>query len=432
MIVSIPPNAYAAAGATIVSVDYPTALPYNATLSAKVLVNHNSSYIPTVDVFYAIIGEAGQQLGGWRISRAETAQSDAAGFTLFIATMPNQVYETSLPYNSTLVFYVDVRSPSGETLAISTNEADRWNPDVRGDKFVVLVIDPYPPDISQPTVQMMHPEGLLLIKATVTDYGSHVKNVTFHYGFNENVTSIVEAREIDANNTYWAAIAPPSNAQGSRLIYYVVAVDNAGNLAETPTYFYDMAPPSNPSATLQRDALILGGVLGTVIVASVLVVAVRRPREIEAVSKVTLLQSDMLDASFIMSLATVSFLVFQLAQGGSLILGLVLLVSTLAVWGALDPRVDAFPLSLPLHLARRTCSENPLSAIMFVGYFVILVGVVASFTNYLLGIYAPLLAYSTASTVMTSGVFLIGLSIVLQLAWPRLQRISVSIKTAKS
>jgi hypothetical protein len=426
MIGSIAPNA-SAVGAAIISVDYPVTIPYNGTLSVKILVEHNSSYAPAVDLFYAIV-ENDRQLGGWRISRGEPVQSDSVGFTLFAATLPNHIYETSLPYNSTLVFYVEVRSPSGQTLVISTNETDRWNSNVRSDKFVVPVTDPYPPEIGLPTVEMPYSNDLIMIRTTVLDDGSRVKNVTFHYGFNDNISLIADTRVISGNNTFWTIITPRANAQKSRLIYYVVAIDNAGNLAETPTYFYDIAPP-NPAAASRQNALILVGVIGIVIVASVLVLALHRSRRTGVISETTFKRSALLDFSFFASLVTVSLLVFQLAQGGSLILGLVILMGTVAMWGVLDPRVDTFPLAFVLPSARQTCAENPLSGIMFVGYFVIVIGTVASLANYLLEVYGPLSAYLTASTIIMNGAFLVVLSVVLQLAWPGLQRIRVSITT---
>jgi hypothetical protein len=121
----------------------------------------------------------------------------------------------------------------------------------------------------------------------------------------------------------------------------------------------------------------------------------------------------LLNLSLFLVLTTVIFLGCLLAGWGSITLGMTIFASTLAAWAAIDPRIDWFPLSFLVSFARKTLTKNPLSALLFLGWFVIFIGGIGSIGAFLVGTYNESALVARASAIALSGILLVALSVLL-------------------
>ena len=143
----LPIHGYANEKLKILSLNYPATIDTGQQAIVEATILHNEASLPTVTLYYTYFLNRTILAGGWRISKAELNCTTGTGVSLYIAEIPNPAYNEKIPYNSKIVFYLEVKDPLEEVVLLTCNQSDRWNPYIQFDKYSILVVDESPPEI---------------------------------------------------------------------------------------------------------------------------------------------------------------------------------------------------------------------------------------------------------------------------------------------
>jgi hypothetical protein len=401
---------------TLLGARYDSEVPYDMPVVIDVTLAHNRTTIPSSVMYYAYLANGTTSLGGWRILGPESALSDPqAGVTIYKFSLPSSNYNESFQYGARIVSYVEAIDLEGHSL-LSARPSDRWDPLVQDDKFVVEITDPYPPTISQPTISPSPPTSNdpVTVVTNVFDQGSGVGNVLLFYSAGDSPQTVLVMNGTDSG-TYQATI-PPFDA-GTKVVLFVRAFDNAGNRISRSTSYV-------VTATIQANPFLIAGIVGAIVVLGILGIWVMRKR-LRGVGALVQRQSSHPKAMTVLLGFIVTFsacLYYQLLTQGAALLGLVQAGALILGWGLIDPRVDIlFPL-------KRSFDEMPPIAIIAEAYILSLASAFSLGAGYLLGIYSTVTAYVLALGLAPYILFLLLSGIVLQLAWPYVREMDISIE----
>ncbi|MDH5795823.1 MAG: hypothetical protein OEZ24_06925 [Candidatus Bathyarchaeota archaeon] len=260
----------------ILSVVYPPSTPYNQTLAIDITVSHDVGNLPSVTAYYACLLNQTTLLAGWRIAPAQLTSYSPTG-SVFTAQIPNGVYHESLPYNTKIVFYIEVTDNKGNTF-LSCSAPDRWTPNIQEDKYVFVLTDPYPPSVSvQRSPASPNSEEPVTITANVSDdaYGSGVESTTLHYSTDGGRSWITSSMTVWEEGVYEGII--PAKERDTTVTYYVEVSDRAGNEEKSPQESYKILPSPRQleQEAAQRQRLILIGSAAVAAILGVMVIGFR-------------------------------------------------------------------------------------------------------------------------------------------------------------
>jgi len=422
----------------IVGITFPSSVPYDGTVKVMITVRHEGACAVVAAVYYAVLFNQAEASGtGWRIVEATLVQRFLRGnLTLLTAIIPNPAYQDRIAFGATIVFYVEVIGEAGDAI-LSCRKHDRWNPYIQDDKYLVVLTDPHPPSIEDWGWEPKNPNSQAPVKvwAKVSDgLGAGVSSVELVYSV-DGSKPVTLPMDSAGKNVYESSVPP--QAEGKRVTFYVVCQDMVGNKKKNSAVSYMVLP--SPSeirdkqlATFWRQLQI--GLVIVAIASALLCVAgwafsrwsrgVRQPTDRQNIRETGLAPS------FVLTLLLVGFLCFELLKYSMLSAALAV-AGVLLLWGFTDPRVDIL---LPFRMPRRLREKPPLT-IAASSYVVLVFGGLGMAIRCL---FDALVSGQVNFQVLTTGIaiimkysmVLLGTSIVLQLLWPYLRSISVSVDFA--
>jgi len=402
---------------SILSIVFPPTTPYDQPLNIETTVAYDVTAIPSVTVYYTY---ANSSSSGWRIAMAGLNSSypvfsSSSGLGIFTATIPNPVYHEQMVYNSTIVFYVEVRDPFGN-IVLTAREATRWDPTLLRDKFVVLVTDPYPPALVNFHWTPSSPSAgeEIVFTAQLIDYGSGVSSVQIMYSVDGSTSKTLAMDEVQKGD-YSAVL--PALREGAHLTFHLLAVDRAGNELTGQTFSYEVGPPPILLPTRQLltyIAIIISGLT----IAAIWLVARRRTR---GPKEISMKHPKAMTALFALTGLFALYVYYQLLANGAPLLGLIVASVAVLAWGIIDPRVNIL---VPY---KTLFGDYPPTALVAEGYIILVTGATPLGLGYLLHIYALSTAYRLFFPIAQSAVILAVLGILLQIAWPWLKEMDFGI-----
>lgn len=357
--------------------------PYDEPLAVKVLVFHDPRLLPEVNIFYMPVVK-NRTLGTvWRISRGEILQEyPGLNETLYSATLPNPAFGDQLPAGTVIVYYVEATDASGSTL--TSRENDRWNAYILDDKLTVLLIDTKPPSISNVTMISGTPVSgeAVSVYANVTDglLGSGVSAVTISYSVDDGPFMSTPMTALEGV-TYTGTIPPLQHDH--TVTFFVTALDNEGNKADTQRFTYVVQRNAVEIAAENRVIQLYEVVGGSISLAVIVALVLWKRRQV-----VELLRGQAaLSLGFLIAFLVAARVAFVLWS----IYGLwwwnaIILIGLVEFWGLVDPRVQGtfkslimatlgFGKSLTAYLSR-TFQENPPTILVAAAYVLGLTGAV--------------------------------------------------------
>jgi len=188
--------------------------------------------------------------------------------------------------------------------------------------------------------------------------------------------------------------------------------------------------------TLQRLLLLALPIVGvTIIVLIALALALRRRRmrepSFEKPSVGQCKHPNAMTLSFLGMSIAIGALSLQVLEFHTL-LALALIFMVVAFWILADPRLNFL---IPVERIRkvRVFDENPAAIFIAAGYMLLPVGVLGLLAKFLvdtriLGVWEYAVYYSLAITIAEYVLGLLGMGILLQIAWPRLKEMEISVE----
>jgi len=405
---------------TLVGVEYLDELPYDMPLRVNVTIAHNSTMMPSVTIYYAVLSPS--QIitsGGWHLLPPELSISNPAGnVTTYKFSIPFRFDDDGYPYRSEIVFYVEAIDAGGNRLLTASSQ-DRWDPLLQDDKFSVEIMDPYPPVIGSVSRFPILPneDAPVTVTANVTDYGSGVKEVLLIYS-EEDLVSHTLLMNQTGSGMYEGQI-PPS-AQATKIAFLVAASDNAGNEAASKAASYRVASGTTPDSSRY---ILSGIILAAAMLALIGIWMIRRGSG--GVIDVRALRPEhpkAMTALLVFILCVAAWLYYVLVVQGAPILALIEASALILGWGLIDPRFDLmiFP--------KRAFNRAPATSVIAEAYVLGLATAIGLAGGYLFNIYSTAKLYSLALTVAPYVLLLFLVGMFLQLAWPYLKEIDVSLQ----
>ncbi|MGQ4891331.1 MAG: right-handed parallel beta-helix repeat-containing protein [Candidatus Njordarchaeia archaeon] len=112
--------------------------------------------------------------------------------------------------------------------------------------YNVSILDNKPPEIETPQITPSEPKTNMDVKveAEIIDGYIGVKNATLYYRVNSGAWHSVTMSFNTSNNLWWATI--PGQSSGAQVDYYIMAFDNAENMAISQIYSYTVGDEVNP------------------------------------------------------------------------------------------------------------------------------------------------------------------------------------------
>ncbi|MEM3062362.1 MAG: hypothetical protein QW303_02280 [Nitrososphaerota archaeon] len=403
----------------LLDVAYPSTIDSGKPIVVTATILHNKSSIPTVTLYYAYFLNQTILAGGWKIVKADLNYTNGLGVSIYEAEIPNPAYKEVIPYNSKIIFYLEINDPL-EGVLLTCDENERWNPYAQLDKYSILIVDESPPEIIKVNQIPKAPTELDSVTITVTaiDNASGIAKVKLHYWIGEEET--IEDMELTSEGFYAAVI--PSQPKGKEVAYYAVAIDNAGNKAFSNIQSYMVASsPLLQSYQAKRvlTYLIVSAIIIIIILALSALYLWRKGVKI-AVKPLECKHPKAMTLFMIIAFAIAAILYYQLNQLGSPLIGLLIAIAIVASWSFLDPRALA-PFKLKL-------DENPPSTLIAEGLIIALIGGILIIGSATIGLHSLAYAYSLAVLIGKYAVGLMASGLILQLAWPYLKEIEVSIE----
>jgi len=416
-------NAVSANSMSILSVVYPHSTPYDKPIAIDITVSHDVGNLPSVTAYYACYLNQTTLLAGWKVAPAQLT-SYSPTVSIFTANIPSEAYHESLPYNTKIVFYIEVTDNRGNTL-LSCNAPDRWNPNVQEDKYVFVLTDPYPPSVSaQRSPASPSSEDPVTITANVNDAtcGSGVESVTLYYSTDGGRSWITSPMTVWEEGVYEGII--PAKERDATVTYYVEALDKVGNKEESPKTSYHVSPsPSElEQEAAQSQRLILFGAATITAILGVVVIAFRgkvlpyfRKRKTLTLTTVTIL-------------VLIGWLCRWLVTWGYWWWALLIALSMTEFLSLADPRIKSVLttcivepattiISAIVKSLTKTFEENPPTIFVAACYALGFVGASTVGFLYLIGTFDTRTAYYLANIIAKYCFYLLAVGVVGQLAW---------------
>jgi len=417
----------------IVSVTSATSAPCDEPLKVDITVAHDANLVPIVTVYYTYL--LNQTPVGWRISSAQIT-SIGPMVSVYTAAVPNPAYHEYLPLNAEIVFYVEAKDELGN-MALTCNISERWNAKALEGKYTFILIDPYRPVIHNVSRVILNPTSsdLVEIDVNASDRGAGVDRVFLLYSIDGGVSWNSNRMVSFTENLYSTRV--PAQRKDTKVLYYIEAYDKAGNLATSLLNEYQVMPSYGEltQETWQRLMLLALPIVGaTVVILIALELALRRRTREPSFEKPSIGECKHPNAM------TLSFLGMSIAIGAlSLqvlefytLLALALIFMVVAFWILADPRLNFL---IPVARIRkvRVFDENPAAIFIAAGYMLLPVGVLGLLAKFLvdtriLGVWEYPVYYSLAITIAEYVLGLLGVGILLQIAWPRLKEMEISVE----
>ena len=412
-------NPVSANSLEILSVVYPPSTPYNKTLAIDITISHDVGSLPSVTAYYACFLNQTTLLAGWRIAPAQLTSYGPTG-SVFTAHVPNEAYHESLPYNTKIVFYIEVTDNKGNTF-LSCNAPDRWNPNIQEDKYVLVLTDPYQPSISaQMSPTSPNSEDPVTITANVSDdtYGSGVESVTLYYSTDGGRSWITSPMTISEEGVYEGVI--PVKERDTPVTYYVEVSDKAGNEEKSPQESYKILP--SPRELEQGQMLILAGSAIAATTLGAIVIAFRR--KILPYFR----ERKMLTLTTVAILALIGWLCRWFIIWGYWWWALLIALSIVEFLSFVDPRIKSVLTtfvgepatviaSAIIKSLTKTFEENPPTIFVAACYVLGFVGASTVGFLYFIGTLDTHTAYYLANVIAKYCFYLLAAGVVGQLAW---------------
>jgi len=410
----------------IISLVYDEAPSSGQSVPIRITMLHDEVSIPVVTVYYKLLLNGSVPLAGWRISIAQLNQSAGGlGVGLFEAVVPNPAYGEPPRFGMRILFYVEAKDYLGNYL-LTCRASDRWNHEIQDDKYIITFVDKTPPTIkvraapSSPTSK-----DAVVVKVNATDgpFGSGIEKVLLFYSIGEG--DFEQMMRLAEMNVYQASI--PAQPAGAKVSYYVVAYDRAGNKAWSPRYSYEVLRSVEESREQQAivGRYLLTAIVIVAAVALILVFMRRGKVREEAVAVAGVCKHPKAMSFFMLGiLGVVLWLFFELSRRGAALWGLLVGIVVVAVWGWADPRVQVLMPLKPVRLV----DENPAVSLVACAYGLLGSVGLATVAGIYLGVYRLSSVYDLLVLLLEYGLGLLVAGVVLQLAWPYLKEMDISIE----
>lgn len=413
---SVHPSHGGYADPELLGIAYPQMVDVGQPAIVTATILHNESSIPTVTLYYAYLVNRSVLVGGWKIAKVSLNYTNGLGVSIYRVQIPNPAYGESIPYNSRVVFYLEVRDPLGGGLLTCDPEM-RWDP-YTPDKYAYIVTDETAPVIEAVAILPKEPTELdsVTVTAEVEDQASGVAVVELHYWIGEEEQ--VEVMEPSPEGVFSAEIPPQPG--GLEVSYYVSAMDRAGNRAFSEVGFYkaSISPAIQVYQARRMLTILLVAAVSILGVAAVYLWrrgfkpgVERKPPHPKAMTLFMLV-----------SFAAAAAIYYQLSQMGSPLIGLLIAAAMVSSWSLLDSRANIL---IPSKLL---LDRYPPSTLIAEGWIAALTGGVAVAAAILTGVYKLTYLYGLAVLIGKYAVALMVAGLILQLAWPYLKEIEVSIE----
>jgi hypothetical protein len=404
----------------IVAVFAADSTPYDQPLTVRILVAHDPYLLPEVNVFYMPMIQNRPVGTVWRISPARLAQAyPGLNETLYEATVPNPAWGDELPAHTNIVYYAEAHDASGSVF--TALQEDRLNPFVTNDKFTVRIVDLKPPSVSNATIIPDKPISGedVLVTANITDgkLGSGIATVTLSYSIDDGPFTTIPMTAFE-DDQYTATI--PAQQQGRRVTFFIVAIDKDGNKNSTRTRMFEYVVQKSVEeiAAEQRDALMVGSVLGVIILG----VALLKRRTLVAVIKRPQAAFSIGILLVFLIAARVAFVLWQ--QWGLWWWDAIILLALVESWALVDPRIQGtarpliratlgFGRSIVQYLSK-TFQENPPTILVAAAYVLGFGGAICD-AIWFLATHDILRAYVLANFIAEYVFILIALGVIGQL-----------------
>jgi len=421
LILAVPIQGFDSEGGRLrlLSLDYPSSVDAGQAAIVKATILHSEFSIPTLTLYYTYFLNQTILAGGWKMAKMSLNYTDGVGSSLYMAEVPNPAYGEAIPYNSKIIFYLEVKDPLEGTL-LTCDSDTRWNAFIQFDKYAILVVDESAPEILTVKQTPKNPTEIdsVTIAVEVVDEASGIASVNLHYWMGE--VERVEAMELTSEGFYATVI--PSQLRGVEVTYYIVAVDNAGNKAFSEPYSYIVAVSPLLQSYQAKRALTYLIIAAIAILVLALTYLWRKGVKLGGVKPVECKHPKAMTFFMLIAFALAGVLYYHLNQLGSPLVGLLTAIAVVASWGILDPRASTLiPVKLRL-------DENPPLTLTAEGWIIAIIGALAILAPALVGLYRLNYAYQLAVLLGKYAVGLMTSGLILQLAWPWLKEVEVSIE----
>jgi len=356
---SFSPASASAAQLEILSVIYPSQVPYDKTIPVGVVVSFAGNFTPTVSVFYWIISNSTSVGGGWRVVEANPISIiPAQGIATYSASLPSIAFGDTLAYGMSIVFWVE--AVSGSIMNSTAHAPGLWNPNDLEGKFLVQVTDPYPPTIQYISHSLTQPTSVdsVTVEAAFPMNGisAPVTQAQLMYTVNgsEPATTLnmtqSSAMTQPTASVFEATI--PAQGTGSHVSYSVTGTDAAGYSVQSSWNSYQVSPSLTEIQQAKQEQAasatrleIGGGVTAAAIIISLAVLFYRRRSQVRSGIRSLAAKApsayNAFTASVILSIAVVASAAFLILQFGHAWLALAALLVIVELWGLADPRVSS-------------------------------------------------------------------------------------------
>ena len=203
----------------IMSVIYPSRVPYDQSIPVKIVVSFSGNFTPTVSIYYWILSNSTTLSSGWRIVEASPVAIIGEGAAIYSATLPSAVFGERLTYGMNVVFWID--AVLGSTANSTAQGAGLWNPNVLQGKFLVQITDPYAPTIQSISLTPQQPTSsddvTVQVSFAKNCLGANMSEAQLEYSLDAGVTGTTLNMTQFMNNTFLATI--PAQSTGSQVSY---------------------------------------------------------------------------------------------------------------------------------------------------------------------------------------------------------------------
>jgi hypothetical protein len=359
---------------------------------------------PSVYLYYWISSNSTSISSGWRITSARrVAVVREQNVAVYSADLPSAVFGDVLSYGMTVVFWAE--AVLGPTTNSTAQGSDRWNPNVMQGKFLVQIVDPYPPTIKSVSLTPQQPTSsddvTVQVNFAKSHLGANMTQAQIEYSVNKAVSGTT-LKMTQSYGLFQATI--PAQAAGSKVSYRIRGVDAAGNSVQSDWASYvvnpDLQKTQQEQAAQTRFLEMVVGLVAAV-VAVILAIVLYRQRT-RARSRVKSLTTTWVRSrvksltttlpstfnaftiSVILSIAVVGWAAYSMIQFGHAWLALVSLVVVVEFWGLADPKLGTLfglfrapksGLGAALYEAFRT----PGAPLLVSAYTLVFVGTTAAF-----------------------------------------------------
>jgi hypothetical protein len=378
------------------SVIFPSQVPYDQTIPVKIMVRHAANSTPSVSVYYWPLSNSSSIGGGWRIAAANHVQVlPEQNLTVYSATLPNSVFGDVLAYGMTVVFWVEV--VLGPTTNSTAQGSDKWNPNVLQGKFLVQMVDPYPPTIESVSLNPPQPTSsddvAVQVNFAKSGFGANMTQAQLEYSVN-GVLPRTKLNMTQTKSGFFEATIP-AQVTGAQVSYRITGVDAAGNSVQSNLASYVVNPSQADIQKAEQDQaaqtsfleMVVGLVAAVVAVILAIVLYRRRTRIRSRVKSLTTTlpsRYNVFTISVVLSIAVVGWTAYSIMQFGHAWLALVSLVVVVELWGLADPKLGTVfglfraPTS-GMQAAVFEAFRTPGAPLLVSAYTLVLVGTAAAF-----------------------------------------------------